>query len=298
MIIDFHTHVFSPDVRENRDKYVACDYWFAQLYQNPKATCASDDELIAAMDEAGVDRAVLCGFGWGSLELCREQNDYVLDCLRRHPSRLIGFAAVQPRAGEAGVAELERCVKAGMRGIGEVCPDGQGWQLDDQSNAGPLAEAAIALGVPLLVHTTEPVGHEYHGKGSVTLPALYSLMSRYPDLRLVCGHWGGGFPFYELMAEVARAAKNVRYDTAASLFLYRDAIFRVALDIVGQHKIVFGSDYPLIKQSQFLSRVRNLGLPEDALADILGNNAARLVGLLPSEDGATPADAAKTSGAG
>lgn len=288
MIVDFHTHIFSPEVRRQREKYLASDRWFGQLYHNPKATCAGEDDLLAAMDEAGVDRAVLCGFGWGRLELCREQNDYVLDCIRRHPDRLIGFAAVQPRSGEAALAELERCVNAGMRGIGEVCPDGQDWQVDDRRYAGPLAEAAIALGVPLLVHTTEPVGHEYHGKGSVTLPALYWLMSRYPELRLVLGHWGGGFPFYELMPEVASVAQNVSYDTAASLFLYRDEIFRIGVDIVGRRKIVFGSDFPLIEPSRVLNRVRLLGLPEQTFADIFGNNAARLLKLLPGED-ETPA---------
>lgn len=282
MILDCHTHIFSKEVREHRERFLARDRWFGELYQDSRALCASDRDLMAAMDEAGVDKAVLCGFGWSDIGLCREQNDYVLECVRRNPGRLIGFAATQPRAGASALKELERCVKAGMLGVGEVCPDGQDWKLDDPTFATPLAETAVALDVPLLVHTTEPVGHEYHGKGNVTLQAIYWLMSHHPKLRLICGHWGAGFPFYELMPEVAAAAKNAWYDTAASLFLYRDTIFHVAMTIVGQKKIIFGSDYPLIKPARFLSRIRSLGLAQDALDDILGNNAAHVIGVRDS----------------
>ena len=55
----------------------------------------------------------------------------------------------------------------------------------------------------------------------------------FPVLRLICAHWGGGLPFYELMPEVADALRNVYYDTAASLFLYRPAIFSAAVAAVG-----------------------------------------------------------------
>lgn len=283
MIIDFHTHIFSPEVRRNRESYLAHDSWFGELYALPKAICASELDLVNAMNDAGVDRAVLCGFGWNDIALCRDQNDFAIDCQRRYPDKLLAFAALQPRAGDAAIYELERCVQAGVRGIGEVCPDGQGWSLDDESFAAPLAEAAIRLRLPLLVHTTEPVGHEYHGKGTVTLQSIYRLMSRHPQVLLICGHWGGGFPFYELMPEVATTAQNVVYDTAASLFLYRDDIFRIALSLVGQRKIIFGSDFPLIKPARFLTRIRKLGLPEDVLSDIIGNNAARLLGIVQSD---------------
>ena len=71
-------------------------------------------------------------------------------------------------------------------------------------------------------------------------------------MRVVAAHWGGGFPFYELMPEVQTAAANVWYDSAASLYLYRPEIFPTVARIAGPRKILWGSDYPLIAQARML----------------------------------------------
>jgi predicted TIM-barrel fold metal-dependent hydrolase len=107
---------------------------------------------------------------------------------------------------------------------------------------------------------------------------LYRLAMRYPTLTLVCAHWGGGLPFYELMPEVREACSNVYYDTAASTFLYDDAVYRVA-EACAPGKALFGSDYPLIEPKCYVKSIRALGLPADAEAALLGGTAARLLGL-------------------
>ena len=70
------------------------------------------------MDEAGIDMSVVLNAGWFSHELCVKTNDYILDSVSRYPKRLVSFCAIQPRAGDAAIVELERCAKAGTRGIG------------------------------------------------------------------------------------------------------------------------------------------------------------------------------------
>ena len=54
MIIDFHTHVFSPQVKKNRSQYIDSDPCFATLYAAPNAKLATADELVASMDEAEI----------------------------------------------------------------------------------------------------------------------------------------------------------------------------------------------------------------------------------------------------
>jgi predicted TIM-barrel fold metal-dependent hydrolase len=201
--------------------------------------------------------------------------------VRRYPDRIVGFAAVQPTAGPAAVAEAERAITAGLRGIGELMPHGQGYRLDQAPLLAPLAEAAIALGVPILTHTSEPVGHVYPGKGEVTLQTALHLASSYPELRLICAHWGGGLPFYELMPEVAEATRNVWYDTAASPYLYDPRVYTAARALVGPEKILFGTDFPLLRIARCARQVEQSGLPPDEVAAILGGNAARLLGLVP-----------------
>jgi len=129
----------------------------------------------------------------------------------------------------------------------------------------------------LLTHASEPVGHHYPGKGTITPDILYSFITSFPDLPLVCAHWGGGFPFYALMPEVKEAMDNVFFDTAASPFLYSHKIYSQVIQLIGADKILFGSDYPLLGQSRIIEEIKSLELEEEVKAKILGGNAQRLL---------------------
>ena len=72
MIIDFHTHITAPGIIARRDEYLVRDAWFRDLYANPQARLSAAGDLIAAMDRAGVDHAVVFGFGWRDMDLCRQ----------------------------------------------------------------------------------------------------------------------------------------------------------------------------------------------------------------------------------
>jgi len=285
LIIDFHTHIFPPEVIRNKERFLEKEPWFRLLYSNPKARMATAEELVQAMDEAGVDAAVAFGFAWSDPGLCRLSNDYILEAIRRYPTRIIGFASIQPRAGHKAVREIERCIEGGMRGIGELMPNGQGFSLNDEVVMTPVAAAAIAYGVPLVVHTSEPVGHLYRGKGTISPSIVYNFIQHFPELTVVCSHWGGGLPFYELMPEVREVMVNVYYDTAASLYLYDDQIFPLVTGVL-PHKVLFGTDYPLLKPGPFIERIKASGLSGEVLAMVLGENARRIL-KLPESSPAT-----------
>jgi predicted TIM-barrel fold metal-dependent hydrolase len=277
VIIDFHTHVFPPWLKKDRAEYMKRDACFSLLYSQPRARLATTEELLAAMDEAGIDVSVVLNIGWVDHELCVKTNDYILDSVSRHPSRLIGFCAIQPRAGDAAMAEIDRCARAGARGIGELRSDVQAFDLADERTMKPVVDAALEHHLILLTHSSEPVGHEYSGKGGITPDILYSFITAFPEARLVCAHWGGGLPFYALMPEVAEALANVFFDTAATVFLYKAEIFEQAGHMIGSDKILFGTDYPLMHQNRVLAQVQSARLPEEDKAKILGANAQKLL---------------------
>lgn len=279
VIIDFHTHIFPPWLRERRDEYIKADPCFSLLYSQPEARIATAEELLASMDEAGISVSVVLNAGWISHELCVKTNDYILDSVSRYPTRLVGFCAIQPRAGDAAVAELERCAKAGAKGIGELRSDVQGFDLADKTTMKPLIDAALKHDLIFLTHSSEPVGHEYSGKGSITPDILYSFITAFPNSKLVCAHWGGGLPFYALMPEVAKALANVFFDTAATVFLYKPEIFEQMSHIIGSDKILFGTDYPLMHQNRVIAQIQSSQLPEEDKARILGANAQELLYL-------------------
>jgi predicted TIM-barrel fold metal-dependent hydrolase len=279
MIIDFHTHVLSPRIKNNRSHYIDSDPSFALIYSDKKAKIATAEELIDSMDRDGVDISIIVNYGWSTHELCVETNDYILESIARYPKRLIGFCAVQPYACDAAIAEIERCAKGGMKGVGELRPDMQILGFTQKEVMQPLIEVLQAHKLILLTHASEPVGHIYPGKGGVTPDRLYPFITNFPDLTLVCAHWGGGLPFYALMPEVKEALKNVYFDTAASPFLYNPQIYTQVSQLVGADRILFGSDYPLLPQSRLLREIDSAGLPEESRNLILSGNARRLLGI-------------------
>jgi predicted TIM-barrel fold metal-dependent hydrolase len=277
--VDFHTHVFPPEIKKKRSQYIERDPCFTILYSNPEAAIATADELIADMDKNGIDISVIVNIGWTTHELCVETNDYIIDAVSRYPDRLVGFGAVQPQSVKASVAEIERCAKAGLKGIGEIRPDMQLFDLEDEMVVDPFVEALSHHKLILLTHASEPVGHSYQGKGGVTPDVLYPFIAANPKLTIVCAHWGGGLPFYHLMPEVKKATKNVYYDTAASPFLYTPDIYNHVVKLAGPDKILFGSDYPLMPPSRLLEEIKAIELNQETKDLIVSGNARRLLGI-------------------
>jgi len=68
MIIDFHTHIFPPRIRENREDFLEGEEAFKTLYNSPKASLVGARNLIESMDEAGVQKSVVFGFPWENAE--------------------------------------------------------------------------------------------------------------------------------------------------------------------------------------------------------------------------------------
>ncbi len=279
MIIDFPSHVVPPRIKKNRRRYIDSDPCFAALYSQEDARLATAGELIASMDKSGIDISVILNVGWTTHEMCRETNDYILESVARYPDRLIGFCSIQPNSLEAALDEIERCARGGARGIGELRPDMQLFDLRDEGIMAPFMQKLKEHNLILLTHSSEPVGHTYPGKGTVAPEMLYPFITRYPDLTIVCAHWGGGLPFYALMPEVKRALKNVYFDTAASPLLYSPRVYEQVIQLVGSGRILFGSDYPLLEPRRVLEEVAALGLDQETSNQILSANARRLLGI-------------------
>jgi len=279
VIIDFHTHIFPNEIRDNRDKYFSDEPEFRLLYGSPKSRAVGAATLIEEMDAQGVDKSVVFGFPWRNFTTLRRHNDYILRAVSAYPSRLIGFCCLNPAHGKA-ISEAERCINGGLSGIGELAFYRSDLTAELMGSIDPLMAFAVEKDQPVLIHTNEPVGHEYPGKSPMTLNALYRMIQRFPKSKIVLAHWGGGMFFYNLLKKEAKKAfENVYFDTAASPFVYEPSIYAVAIRIVGREKILFGSDFPLLHPDRYFEDWASSGLSEQDIRHISGLNAATLLNL-------------------
>jgi len=274
MIIDIHTHIFPPEIVAHRERFFPGEPAFQLLYEDQKKSpLATSEDLIAALDTHQVQGAATFGFPWKQSALIRRSNEYVLEAVSRFPQRLVGFVCLNPELPETR-EEAERCLRAGMKGIGELALYGSSSPHSWKELFRPLARLAADWGVPLLLHTNEPVGHFYPGKERLPPWDLYALIQSFPETKFILAHWGGGLWWYQLLKrEVREVLGNVYVDTAASPFLYRPEIYRYAIDILGVDKILFGSDYPLLTLNRYIKELEDARVEEADRLAILGVNA-------------------------
>jgi predicted TIM-barrel fold metal-dependent hydrolase len=274
MIVDAHVHIFPPEIISRRSVIAADEPAFGWLYGDVSARMVSLAELIQVMDQDGIDKSVVCGFPWKDTGRARMHNEYIQDAAGQDPGRLVPLAAVDPMS-EGSSSEAERAFSEGAAGLGEIGV--YQYDLGDPEvlkRLLPLAELCAEADRPMLLHTNEPVGHDYPGKSPMTLRGLYALIQACPHTRFQLAHLGGGIFFYELLKkEVALTLSRCVFDTAAGPFLYRPALYQYFTGLAGDNRLLFGSDYPLLPLARYRKDLEAAALDEQTTDRILGQNA-------------------------
>lgn len=288
-VIDAHVHLYPAEVNRDPEGWARGHgelEWAAMCTRRRKSGrpvqgFPSVDELLRAMDTAGVDRAVLLGWYWRHEATCSRQNRFFSECVRAHPDRLSAFATVQPKAGPAAVqAELARAHGDGLIGLGELSPHSQCHGLEEAGFHTAL-ELCAQWRWPMNLHVTDPNMRDYPGRVMTPPEDFMRLAKDWPRVNFILAHWGGLLP---LRDPNAVAMPNLFYDTAASPLIYDDSVWARFLHTVPAERVLFGSDYPLDLfpknphghgLKQFLDQARSADVPDG----VLGVNAAKLLGL-------------------
>jgi predicted TIM-barrel fold metal-dependent hydrolase len=254
MIIDAHIHMFSPAQIPERGKERDLGHLdtYTRLLFTPtkfnhtRQGWVSCERMIEIMAQEGVDKVTVLG-------ATGQEDDYTAACLNKYPEHLIGFRFIHMARLRANLrdelASMRRAVlEEGFVGFGEHHPDKANHELYNKEFLAVM-ELAQELDVPINIHVSEQTGHFYYGKSHNPLEEYFWLAKRYPDLKLILAHWGGGLPFYEAIPAVRKVLKNVYYDTAASrLFFDLIKSTEQITKMVDPRKIFYGSDYPLLLQ--------------------------------------------------
>ena len=290
MIIDCHTHAYPAEVVAHPRAWAQAHgelHWAALVDPADRKGIqgwSDPDSMLAAMDAAGVERAVLLGWYWENESTCRWHNAVMAEWVRHAPERLIAFAAIHP--GGSVLGQLESARDLGCRGVGELHLGVQGWDLASE-NWQRLTDWCSRAGWPVNFHVTEAAGLPQPGSVATPLQWFVHIAQQAPELQIILAHWGGGLPFFEQNPRLRKCLKNVHYDTAASPLLYDASVFRCVTDLIGAERVLFGSDYPLRlyprlqktpDMQRYVESIQNdAKLSPMECEQILGGNFARLI---------------------
>jgi predicted TIM-barrel fold metal-dependent hydrolase len=221
----------------------------------------SADQMLAAMDQFGVDRSLLIPFP--VVDDYRKAHDEIAAAVRAHPDRLAGAACLYPFVSQQDFKdEIRRCVEEfGFRAL-KLQPQYQALNpISTRSDF--LFEAACRHRIPLIWHT---------GTGApFALPSLAIMPARrFPELPIVLAHSGGSS--YSLEAIVAASVcPNIHLELSS---LMPHHIFEV-LAHVPASRLMIGSDLPESLETE-MSKILGLAIADSARRDILWNTARRL----------------------
>jgi aminocarboxymuconate-semialdehyde decarboxylase len=240
------------------------------------------------LGEAGVDKQIISFTAPGTLietpersvELSRMVNELFANIQNEHGDHFVALATLPLNDPEASVVELERAIsELGLKGV-TLFSNANGMALSDR-RFWPLYEKADELNVVFFIHPTYPVGVEAMTDymlmplvgfvADTTLAAASLVFSgvveKFPNIKWVLGHLGGAIEYLkELYYD------SVNFDVKALQF---------AIDFAGTEHILAGSDYPhqIGSLEKMLASINQLNITAEEKAGILGENAARLLGL-------------------
>lgn len=244
------------------------------------------DERLVEMAKTGLDVQVLSLSTPGVQNLAPAEavalqiavNDTLAEAVRAHPDSFQGLATLATPNPAAAAAELERSVtELGLNGamvFGRTRDRNM-----DEPEFWPIYEAAAALKAPLHLHPQSPcpavrsayysgfspevdavfathgIGWHYDSGVQILRLILSGVFDRFPDLRVIVGHWGEMVLFYldriNAMSGVAGLRQPVSEYFRTNIYLAPSGVLsqrylRWATEVVGVDRILFSTDYPFV----------------------------------------------------
>lgn len=277
-VIDFRARPNTPEWASylaRRTKRIQAEAGTA--YNAFEAPVETLDGFVAQLDAAGIDQAVFAARNRGNTEAnWTLTNDFVAECVRAHPTRLVGFGGVDASDPVRAAAEARKAVQ--QLGLLGVCFDPFALLAPpDDARFDPIYAACDEMGAAVIVTLGGWPGIPAPLRLSSPL-ALDAVAQRYPKLVIVGSH--AGWPFTAEMIAVAWRNENVFFENSFYHFAPGAlALVEAANTMVGD-KMLYASAYPFVGIADTLQRFRALPFTPSAAEKVMGGNAAALIARL------------------
>jgi len=306
MIIDWHAHVYPPELAKERR-------WGG-------TTPLTIENLLEAHEKAGIERCVVSNTihylkdktNNESLSFLRRWNEYAAEIQQKYKDRVIVFTSTLPCGGALFMKELERAIiEYGLHGV--LINSSHQHAYPDDDEAKPFFELIGSLRIPVMMHApsvgygeermrdyrlASSVGRPFDECLSIARLIVRGVFERYSTVKFVGCHLGGGIcevigrmdyayelgdlasglGSYEPMLITKRPSEYLKalyMDTVA----YHPPAVMCAYQTVGAKHLLFGSDapplLPLLPRAKKI--IDDLPITEAERQDIFGANALKLL---------------------
>lgn len=278
--IDVHVHVeqdLHGHMSMDDELLTAASKYFKGDPYHPTVPQIADD--YRAQNMAAVIFTVDSEIATGHPTLSNEE---IAQAAAEHPDVLIPFGSIDPARGAAGIRAARRLVEEhGVRGF-KFHPSIQAFEPNDQQHY-PLWAELESLGVPALFHTGQTgIGSGLPGGRGIKLrysdPMLLDdVAADFPGLTVIMAH--PSVPWQDAAISVATHKANVYIDLSGWSPKYFPPQLVRAANTMLKHKVLFGSDYPLLRPDRWIRDFEGLEIKDEVRPLIMKENAIRALGL-------------------
>lgn len=264
-IIDAHCHIFPEAIAKKATDSIDTFYGISKSgIIDACAFTGTAKSLIRQCDETGVERCVVTSVAT-TPHHAQSINSFIAMEESLYPDRFIGLGSLHPES-KALEEDAEHLVELGLKGV-KLHPDIQSFRVDDPRVI-RIFEICNKKGLPVLLHTGDS---RYDNSNP---DRVEKILRMFPDLTVIGAHLGG-WSIWEDAYKTLSLYPNFYVDTCSSFYALSKETTRKIIDAYGTDRVVFGTDFPMWRQSEDLEYIMALNFSEDELKDILHNNILR-----------------------
>jgi len=283
--IDIVVNAFTPQEVENNQTGFDANFMAQVRMPEEMRGGVTIEDYLRKMDAAGIERSLLIAVragepAWqGSFEIPYQQIAQYCDA---YPDRFSGLAGVDPTRGIQQLKELDHAVKE-LGFVGAHFYPHWFRMPPDSALCYPIYSRCEELGIPIMMQVGQNLIYQKDVRlPSVAKPILLDQVAiDFPNLVLIGIHIG--VPWTDEMIAMAWKHENVYIGIDAYAPKHLPASLKHYMNSYGSHKVMFGTDWPVIDPERAVSEIHEHALRPESLEKIMRGNAVRVFRLEADE---------------
>ena len=283
--IDIVVNAFTPQEVENNQTGFDANFMAQVRMPEEMRGGVTIEDYLRKMDAAGIERSLLIAVragepAWqGSFEIPYQQIAQYCDA---YPDRFSGLAGVDPTRGIQQLKELDHAVKE-LGFVGAHFYPHWFRMPPDSALCYPIYSRCEELGIPIMMQVGQNLIYQKDVRlPSVAKPILLDQVAiDFPNLVLIGIHIG--VPWTDEMIAMAWKHENVYIGIDAYAPKHLPASLKHYMNSYGSHKVMFGTDWPVIDPERAVSEIHEHALRPESLEKVMRGNAVKVFRLKADE---------------